>query len=141
MKHALRILIVDDSPEDAALIVRQLQQEFSPSYERVETADAMGAALDKGGWHLVISDYVMPRFSGLSALQLLQQRGIDIPFIMVSGQMGEDVAVEAMRAGAHDFVLKGQLARLTPAVERELHAHSVRDAKRSSEANGRPASR
>jgi len=126
MKHALRILIVDDSPEDAALIVRQLQQEFSPSYERVETAETMGAALDKGGWHLVISDYVMPRFSGLAALQLLQQRDLDIPFIMVSGQMGEDAAVESMRAGAHDYLIKDNLARLAPAIQRELNEAVVR---------------
>jgi two-component system, cell cycle sensor histidine kinase and response regulator CckA len=126
MKHALRILIVDDSPEDAALIVRQLQQEFAPSYERVETAEAMGAALDKGGWHLVISDYVMPQFSGLSALQILQQRHIDIPFIMVSGQMGEDVAVEAMRAGAQDYLIKDRLSRLVPAIKRELNEAVVR---------------
>ena len=126
MKHALRILIVDDSPEDAALIARQLQQEFSPSYQRVETAEAMADALDKGGWNLVISDYVMPRFSGLSALQLLQQREVDIPFIMVSGQMGEDVAVEAMRAGAHDFLIKDNLSRLAPAIKRELNEAVVR---------------
>jgi two-component system, cell cycle sensor histidine kinase and response regulator CckA len=126
MKHALRILIVDDSPDDAALIVRQLQQEFSPSYERVETAEEMGAALDKGGWHLVISDYVMPRFSGLSALQILHQRMMDIPFIMVSGQMGEDVAVEAMRAGAQDYLIKDNLSRLIPAIKRELNEAVVR---------------
>ncbi|HEY5514477.1 MAG TPA: PAS domain S-box protein, partial [Geomonas sp.] len=126
MKHALRILIVDDSPEDATLIIRQLQQEFSPSYERVETAEEMRAALDKGGWHLVISDYVMPQFSGLSALQLLHQRGMDIPFIMVSGQMGEDAAVEAMRAGAQDYLIKDNLSRLIPAIKRELNEAVVR---------------
>jgi len=126
MKHALRILIVDDSPEDADLIVRQLQQEFSPSYERVETAETMGEALDRGGWHLVISDYIMPQFCGLSALQLLRQRELDIPFIMISGQMGEDVAVEAMRAGAHDYLIKDKLARLVPAVKRELNEAVVR---------------
>ena len=126
MKHPLRILIVDDSPEDAALIVRQLQQEFAPSFERVETAEAMEGALDKGGWHLVISDYVMPRFSGLCALQILQQRGVDIPFIMVSGQMGEDVAVEAMRAGAQDYLIKDRLSRLVPAIKRELNEAVVR---------------
>jgi two-component system, cell cycle sensor histidine kinase and response regulator CckA len=126
MKHALSILIVDDSPEDAAHIVRQLQQEFSPSYERVATAEAMGEALDKGGWHLVISDYLMPEFCGLSALQLLQQRQMDIPFIMISGQRGEDVAVEAMRAGAQDYLIKDNLSRLVPAIKRELHEALVR---------------
>jgi len=126
MEHALRILIVDDSPEDADLIIRQLQQEFSPSYERVETAEAMGEALDRGGWHLVISDYIMPEFCGLAALQLLRGRGLDIPFIMISGQMGEDVAVEAMRAGAQDYLIKDNLSRLAPAVRRELKDAVVR---------------
>ncbi|GFO61426.1 hypothetical protein GMST_37510 [Geomonas silvestris] len=126
MKHALRILIVDDSPEDAALIARQLQQEFAPRYERVETAEEMSLALDKGGWHLVVSDWVMPCFSGLAALHLLQEREVDIPFIMVSGQMGEDVAVEAMRAGAHDFLIKDHLSRLVPAIKRELNEAVVR---------------
>jgi len=133
MKHALRILIVDDSPDDAALIVRQLQGEFSPSYERVETPEEMQAALDKGGWHLVISDYVMPKFSGLGALQLLHERGVDLPFIMVSGQMGEDAAVEAMRAGAHDYLIKDRLSRLIPAIKRELNEAVVRRERRMAE--------
>jgi two-component system, cell cycle sensor histidine kinase and response regulator CckA len=133
MKHALRILIVDDSQEDAALIVRQLQREFTPSYERVETADEMQTALDKGGWHMVISDYVMPRFSGLHALRLLQESGFDIPFIMVSGQMGEDVAVEAMRAGAHDYLIKDRLSRLIPAIKRELNEAVVRRERKMAE--------
>jgi len=133
MKHALRILIVDDSPEDAALIMRQLQQEFAPGYERVENAEEMEAALDKGGWHLVISDYVMPYFSGLAALQILQERELDIPFIMVSGQMGEDVAVEAMRAGAQDYLIKDNLSRLVPAIKRELNEAVVRRERRLAE--------
>jgi two-component system cell cycle sensor histidine kinase/response regulator CckA len=133
MKHALRILIVDDSPDDAALIACELQREFSPSYECVDTAEAMEAALDKGGWHIVISDYVMPDFSGLGALQILQRRGLDLPFIMVSGQMGEDTAVEAMRAGAHDYLLKDQLSRLIPAIKRELNEAVVRRERVSAE--------
>ena len=133
MKHALRILIVDDSPEDAALIVRQLQRDFSASYERVETPEEMQAALDKGGWHIVISDYVMPRFSGLAALKLLHERGVDLPFIMVSGRMGEDAAVEAMRAGAHDYLLKDRLSRLVPAIKRELNDAVVRRERRMAE--------
>ena len=120
MNHTLRILIVDDSPEDAALIARQLQPEFSPSYERVETAESMAEALDKGGWDLVVSDYLLTRFCGLAALRLLQQTPLDIPFIMISGQKGEDIAVEAMRAGAHDYLIKGNLSRLVPAIKREL---------------------
>ena len=133
MKHTLRILIVDDSPEDAILIVRHLQREFTPVYERVETPDEMEAALDRGGWHLVISDYVMPRFSGLTALKLLHDRAIDLPFIMVSGQMGEDAAVEAMRAGAHDYLIKDRLSRLIPAIKRELREAVVRRERRMAE--------
>jgi len=133
MKHALRILIVDDSPDDAALIVRQLQREFSPNYERVETPQEMEAALDKGGWHIVISDYVMPKFSGLAALQLLHERDVDLPFIMVSGQMGEEAAVEAMRAGAHDYLIKDKLSRLIPAIKRELNEAIVRRERRMAE--------
>ncbi|HBG04211.1 MAG: hybrid sensor histidine kinase/response regulator [Geobacteraceae bacterium GWC2_58_44] len=133
MKQTLRILIVDDSPNDAALIVRQLQKEFSTSYERVETAEEMEAALGEGGWQLVISDYVMPRFSGLSALQILHESGIDLPFIMVSGQMGEDVAVEAMRAGAHDYLIKDRLSRLVPAIKREINEAVVRRERRMAE--------
>jgi two-component system, cell cycle sensor histidine kinase and response regulator CckA len=126
MKQALRILIVDDSPDDAALLERHLQKEFAPSYRRVETAGELQDALDEGWWDIVISDYVMPKFSGLAALQILHQRGADIPFIMVSGQMGEDVAVEAMRAGAHDFLIKDRLSRLIPVIKRELNEAGVR---------------
>ena len=126
MKHALRILLVDNSAEDAALILRELQREFSPSCERVETAQEMEIALDKGGWHLVISDFTLQSFSGLRALRILQQRGMDLPFIMVSGQAGEDSAVEAMRAGAHDYLIKDRLTRLIPVIKRELSEAVVR---------------
>jgi two-component system, cell cycle sensor histidine kinase and response regulator CckA len=122
----LRLLIVDDSPDDASLIVRHLQPEFTPVYHRVENAEEMHAALEKGGWQLVVSDYLMENFSGLAALQMLHEHGDDIPFIMVSGQMGEDVAVEAMRAGAHDFLIKDRLSRLIPAIKRELKEALVR---------------
>ena len=133
MKPKLRILIVDDSADDAALIVRQLQREFSASYQRVETAEEMEEALHRGCWHLVISDYVMPKFSGLSALELLHRSGVDLPFIMVSGQMGEEAAVEAMRAGAHDYLLKDRLSRLVPAIKRELNEAVVRRERRLAE--------
>jgi two-component system, cell cycle sensor histidine kinase and response regulator CckA len=126
MKPALRILIVDDSADDAFLIIRHLQRDFDPEFERVETAEGMRAALEKAGWQVVVSDFVMPKFSGLAALQILQEKGIDIPFIMVSGQMGEDLAVEAMRAGAQDFLIKDRLSRLVPALKRELKESTVR---------------
>jgi PAS domain S-box-containing protein len=134
MIRKLSTLIVEDSEADAELIVRELQDGgFDPVWERVETQPAMIAALDRGKWDIVISDYSMPQFGGDAALALLQQRELDIPFISVSGTMGEDVAVAMMKAGAHDYVMKDDLKRLVPAVERELEAASVRRERRRAE--------
>jgi PAS domain S-box-containing protein len=128
-----RILIVEDSPDDAELEARVLRQSgFDLTYERVDTPEAMQAALEAGSWDLVTADFSMPRFSGLAALKLLQDKGFDLPFILVSGTVGEDVAVQAMRAGAQDYVLKTNLARLPLAIERELReAETRREAKRA----------
>jgi two-component system sensor histidine kinase/response regulator len=130
---AINLLIVEDSADDAELMVRVLRQAgVAPTYERVETPETMDAALARGSWDLVISDYAMPRFSGLAALKLLQDKELDLPFIMVSGSAGENVAVDAMKAGAHHYILKDNLARLAPAVERELReAESRRERKRA----------
>ena len=101
--------------------IRELKRGgYQPEYERVDTADAMSAALDSKKWDIIISDYVMPRFSGLSALKLLKKKEIDVPFILVSGRIGEDIAVDAMKAGAQDYIRKDDLRRLNPAIEREL---------------------
>ncbi len=118
----LRVLLVEDSPVDAKLIIHELRRTQRPvEHERVEDAAAMRAALQRGGWHIVISDWSMPRFSARAALDLVKNElKIDLPFIIVSGTIGEEAAVEAMRAGAHDYVLKDNLMRLVPAVEREL---------------------
>ena len=127
MGTPLKVLIVEDSEDDAELLLRELRRcGYDPDFERVEMAPAMLAALDSGTWDIVISDYVMPRFGGLDALRLMRERGIDLPFIIVSGRIGEDVAVGAMKAGAHDYLVKGSLARLGPAVERELREAVVR---------------
>jgi DNA-binding NtrC family response regulator len=128
-----RILIVEDSVDDAELAVRSLRQSgLHLTYERVDTPETMRAALEERPWDVVLSDFSMPRFSGLDALKLLQDRGFDLPFILVSGTVGEDVAVQAMRAGAHDYFLKGNLTRLPLAVERELRdAETRREAKRA----------
>jgi two-component system, NarL family, sensor histidine kinase UhpB len=117
----LKVLIVEDSERDAALLVRELQRaEYSPVHTRVETAQDMKDALANREWDIILSDYVIPGFGGLAALQVLHDRKLDIPFIVVSGQIGEDVAVEAMKAGANDYIMKGNLKRLGPAIEREL---------------------
>lgn len=127
MRIPLRLLLVEDSEDDAMLLTRELRRgNYDPVYERVDTAAAMSEALDREQWEIVIADYAMPQFSGISALQVLQQKQLDLPFIIVSGTIGEDVAVGAMKAGAHDYLNKDNLARLVPAVERELREAKVR---------------
>jgi len=127
MDRPLRVLIVEDSEDDALLMLHELRRgEYDPTYERVETPQTLRAALNRQTWDVVLSDYVMPHFSGLAALKLLQETGLDLPFILVSGNIGEDTAVEAMRAGAHDYLLKDRLARLAAAVEQELSEAEVR---------------
>ena len=132
----LRCLIVEDAEDDALLLLRQLRAGgYDVTWERVDTAEAMRAALDRQPWDIVISDYSMPRFSGLAALELLKASGLDLPFIIVSGTIGEDVAVATMIAGAHDYLVKSALARLVPAVQRELReAVGRRERKQAEEA-------
>ncbi|HDQ45758.1 MAG TPA: response regulator [bacterium] len=121
MDKPLRVLIVEDSEDDVQLLLRALRQGgYNPIYERVETSEDMKSALDEPGWQLVISDYLMPRFDAPSALKLLKEKGLDIPFIIVSGAIGEETAVTAMKAGAHDYIMKYNLTRLIPVIEREL---------------------
>jgi PAS domain S-box-containing protein len=112
---------VEDVEQDALLVLRELKRGgFDVTFERVDTPEAMSAALAKQPWDIVISDYSMPRFSALLALGVVKDSQLDLPVIIVSGTVGEDVAVEAIHAGAGDFMAKGKLARLIPAVEREL---------------------
>ena len=123
----LRVLLVEDSEADALLIVRELNRGgYAPTYERVETPDAMDLSLKRQGWDVVISDYSMPHFSGLGALTLLQEKKHDLPFIIISGKSGEDTAVAVMKAGAHDYIMKDNLTRLVPAIERETREALVR---------------
>ena len=134
MTKPLRVLVVEDSEDDALLLVRELQRnDYEVECERVETGEAMDAALENQAWDIIIADYSMPHFSGLEALKLLQQSALDLPFIIVSGAIGEDVAVEAMKAGAHDYLIKGNLIRLGPAVERELREAEVRRKRKQAE--------
>jgi diguanylate cyclase (GGDEF)-like protein len=121
MDNTLHVLVVEDSEDDTCFLVRQLQRGgYQPYVRRVETREAMLEALQAQSWDIVFSDYRMPNFSTLEALTLLQEQGVDIPFIMVSGMVGEDRAVEVMKAGAHDYIMKDNLSRLLPAVKREL---------------------
>jgi len=128
MTDALRVLIVEDSPTDAKLVVHELRRTNRPiEFERVEDAPSMRAALARAPWHAVISDWSMPKFSGLAALAVVKELGLDIPFFIVSGTVGEETAVDAMRAGAQDYVLKDRLTRLAPAIERELREVEIRN--------------
>jgi PAS domain S-box-containing protein len=135
MDAPLRVLLVEDSEDDTLLLVRSLRRGgYDPIWERVDTAAAMEAALDGRGWDLVISDHGMPAFDSSAALALLRRKGfVDLPFIIVSGQIGEDAAVAAMRAGAHDYLMKDNLARLNSAIERELREADVRRERRRAE--------
>jgi PAS domain S-box-containing protein len=130
----LRVLIVEDSEDDAQLILRELRRGgLSPRWTRVDTAESMRTALEQERWDVVISDYKIPGFGGLAALGLLKQRDRDVPFILASGVIGEEVAVEAMRAGADDYVMKRNLARLPPVIEREVREAEVRRRRRRAE--------
>jgi len=138
LNETRRILIVDDSPDDAELAATAIRRGGCDlTYERVDTPEGMRAALGEGNWDLVIADYSMPRFNGLAALKMLRATGLDLPFILVSETVGEDVAVEAMKGGADDYVLKSNLARLPLAVERELHDSEVRVERNRAEARYR----
>ncbi len=134
VSRPIRVLLVEDLERDAALLLLELRHGgYEPTYERVETAAAMTAALERQPWDVVIADYMLPGFSGPAALKLLQRRGLDLPFIIVSGHIDEDTAVASMKAGAHDYVMKDRLARLVPAIEREMAEAEVRRARRRTE--------
>ncbi|MBK8568571.1 MAG: EAL domain-containing protein [Nitrosomonadales bacterium] len=125
-KPILRTLVIEDSEDDALLLTRYLQQHYELIHVRVDSADGLNQALQQGEWDLVLSDHAMPGFDSFAALQIVQQRGRDLPFIIVSGAIGEDLAVAAIKAGAHDYLLKSNLKRLIPAIERELQAAQAR---------------
>ncbi|MDN3515662.1 MAG: EAL domain-containing protein [Candidatus Brocadia sp.] len=121
MGKPLRILFVDDSPDDVELLLYELRRGgYDPTFERVETASAMKTMLERQSWDIVLSDHSMPRFSAIGALKQLKLSGLDLPFIIVSGAIGEDLAVASMKAGVHDFIMKNNLARLVPVIDREL---------------------
>jgi len=137
LSKRLRALLVEDSEDDATLLRRELVRVgFDPDIERVATAADFGAALDREKWDIVLSDYSMPGFNGMAALEIVRSRELDVPFIIVSGTLGEDVAVEVIKAGAQDYFAKGRTGRLGSAIERELR--EVR-ARRDHEADRRRA--
>src|SRR5512139_1600362 len=121
MAKSLRVLLIEDSEEDAELILRELRRGgYEPQWRRVDTAAALADALRDDPWDVITCDYVMPRFSALSAMKVIRASDRDVPVIIVSGQVGEDGAGSAMKAGAHDYVSKLRLVRLVPAIEREI---------------------
>lgn len=121
MALPLRALIVEDSEDDAVLLVRELKRGgFDVEHMRVDSSATMNVALERRCWDIVISDYSMPGFSGAEALKILRARTSEVPFIYVSGTLGEDTAVAALKSGAQDYLVKGKLGRLVPAIEREL---------------------
>ena len=134
MSRRLRVLLVEDSEDDALLMMRTLRQGgYDPEYKRVDTATAMNTALEQQQWDIVLTDYAMPHFNGLEALKLFKEKALDLPFIIVSGAIGEETAVAAMKAGAHDYIMKDKLARLVPAIERELRDAEVRQQRKRAE--------
>ena len=133
MSKPLRLLQIEDSESDADLVLRLLMHAgFAVVAQRVENAEGLRRALDAPGWDVIIADYHLPGFDAPSALRILQETGHDIPCIVVSGKMGEDIAVEMMKFGAHDYLTKNNLTRLAPAVEREVaEAAARRDSKQA----------
>ncbi|HSL30627.1 MAG TPA: response regulator [Anaerolineales bacterium] len=133
-ESVLRVLVVEDSEDDALLIVRELQHGgYTVEFERVQTRGEMQTALARRTWDVVLSDYTMPQFSALGALEVLKESGLDLPFLVISGTIGEETAIAALKAGAHDFLLKGKLARLIPAIERERRDAEIRRSHREAQ--------
>jgi diguanylate cyclase (GGDEF)-like protein/PAS domain S-box-containing protein len=127
----LNVLIIEDSEDDVLLILRALRNGgFQPSYQHVETPNDIKTALAGNSWDVVLCDYNLPQFIGTEALRLIQDLNLDIPFIIVSGAIGEETAVNAMRSGAHDYIMKNNLTRLTPVIERELREAKIRNSRR-----------
>jgi PAS domain S-box-containing protein len=136
VRKPIRLLVVEDSEDDARLAMSMLRRGgFAPTFRRVQDLDGLRDALKSEPWDAVLSDFRMPRFSGVEALSVFRQSGRDVPFIFVSGTIGEETAVEAMKAGASDYVMKQNLARLVPAMERELAQAAIRSEHRRAQAD------
>ena len=134
MDKPLRVLLIEDSEDDAVLILRELRKAgYTPVSERVETESTMKSALSSQQWDVILSDYNMPEFCAGEALSVFRECGIEIPFIIVSGAVGEEKAVQLMKEGAHDYVMKDNLKRLVPAIERELKESEDRKSRKIAE--------
>ncbi len=134
MSKALRVLLVEDSEDDCELLIRELRRSgYEVDWMRVDTAPAMRAALQESSWDIILSDYSMPGFDAPGAIAVLKESGLDLPLLIVSGTVGEETAVDALKAGAGDFLVKGRLARLAPAIDRELREVEVRRRRRAVE--------
>ena len=134
MADPLRVLLVEDLEEDALILVRELRRGgYDPCFERVETDEALRAALARQRWDLILADYALPHFSAPAALAAVRELALDVPFLVVSGRIGEETAVAMMRAGAHDYLMKDNLVRLLPAIGRELREAEDRRARRWAE--------
>ncbi len=126
-KSIMKVLLIDDSEADAVLLIRELKKAGNDiEHRRIDTQEALDAALGEGGWDIILCDYVIPGWSGLEALSRIREHNGEIPVIMISGHVGEDVAVGAMRAGANDYIMKDNLRRLAPAVQREIREAAAR---------------
>ena len=140
MDIPIRVLVVDDSEDDTLLLMDELKDNgCNPTYIRVDTPEAMKTALMEKPWDVIIADYRMPQFSGPDALKVLQETGLDIPLILVSGTAEEHTGVDMMRAGAQDFILKHNLCRLTPAITREIGEAESRRQRKKAEARAKAA--
>jgi putative two-component system response regulator len=134
MTTLLRVLIVDDSDDDAKLMISKLRSEgYDPKWSRVDTSESMKRALEREEWDVILCDYKMPLFSVHAALKVVQEKNIDIPFILVSGAIGEDTAMAAVKSGAHDYVMKGNLCKLPVTIEKELSEAKIRRKKKKSD--------
>jgi len=134
MSKLLRVLIVEDSEDDALLVIRELRRSnFDLIWERVETAESLRTMLETRPWDMIISDYTLPKLDAPTALAIVKQSQLDIPFITIAGTIGESLAVEMMKAGAHDYVMKQSLARLPEAVRRELRDAQIRAERKQAE--------
>ena len=134
MGKPLKVLLIEDSEDDAFLLTRKLKIDgFDPEITRVDTGEKLREEILKKNWDVIISDFALPKFDGISALKIYNESKLDIPFLIVSGTIGEEVAVNAMKQGAHDYLMKDKLDRLVPAIERELREVEIRRERKKAE--------